>query len=58
VVDDQLRVRGMQSLRVADASIMPGTPSANTDTTMGLGHDPRPAAAGAVGHRRLNDRAG
>jgi choline dehydrogenase len=33
VVDDQLRVHGMQSLRVADASIMPSMPSANTYAT-------------------------
>jgi choline dehydrogenase len=30
VVDDQLRVHGLQSLRVVDASIMPNMPSANT----------------------------
>jgi len=30
VVDDQLRVRGVQGLRVIDASIMPSMPSANT----------------------------
>jgi len=30
VVDDQLRVRGVQCLRVIDASIMPSMPSANT----------------------------
>jgi choline dehydrogenase-like flavoprotein len=30
VVDDQLRVRGVQGLRVIDASIMAGMPSANT----------------------------
>ena len=29
-VDDQLRVHGLQSLRVVDASIMPNMPSANT----------------------------
>jgi choline dehydrogenase len=33
VVDDQLRVHGMQALRVADASIMPTMPSANTYAT-------------------------
>jgi choline dehydrogenase len=31
VVDNQLRVRGLQNLRVADASIMPCMPSANTN---------------------------
>jgi choline dehydrogenase len=30
VVDDQLRVHGIAALRVADASIMPNMPSANT----------------------------
>ena len=33
VVDDQLRVHGMQGLRVVDASIMPNMPSANTYAT-------------------------
>ena len=33
VVDDQFRVHGMQGLRVADASIMPSMPSANTYAT-------------------------
>ena len=31
VVDDQLRVHGVQGLRVADSSIMPSMPSANTN---------------------------
>ncbi len=33
VVDDRLRVHGMQRLRVVDASIMPSMPSANTYAT-------------------------
>ena len=31
VVDHELRVRGIQRLRVADASIMPSMPAANTN---------------------------
>jgi choline dehydrogenase len=34
VVDDQLRVHGMDGLRVADASIMPTAPSANTSAAV------------------------
>jgi choline dehydrogenase len=30
VVDDQLRIHGLQGIRVVDASIMPNMPSANT----------------------------
>lgn len=34
VVDDQLRIHGLSSLRVVDASIMPGVPSANTSAAV------------------------
>ena len=33
VVDNELRVYGLDALRIADASIMPGMPSANTYAT-------------------------
>ena len=34
VVDDQLRVRGIEGLRVVDASIMPTMPSANLNASV------------------------
>lgn len=34
VLDPDLRVRGIQSLRVVDASVMPSSPSANTNATV------------------------
>jgi choline dehydrogenase len=34
VVDPQLRVRGIAGLRVADASVMPSIPAANTNATV------------------------
>jgi choline dehydrogenase len=34
VVDDQLRVRGLEALRVVDASIMPTMPSANLNASV------------------------
>jgi choline dehydrogenase len=34
VVDDELRVHGLESLRIADASIMPCVPSANTSAAV------------------------
>ena len=34
VVDDQLRVRGLQGLRVVDASVMPTMPSANLNASV------------------------
>jgi choline dehydrogenase len=34
VVDTELRVHGIEGLRVADASVMPSRVSANTDATV------------------------
>jgi choline dehydrogenase len=63
VVDDQLRVRGVQGLRVIDASIMAGMPSANTyASTMasaekGGGHAARPSSPKVAALRDDDDRA-
>jgi len=56
VVDDQLRIHGLQGIRVVDASIMPNMPSANTySSTMMIaekasdmirGRSPLPPVAG------------
>ena len=60
VVDDQLRVHGLEGLRVIDASIMPTMLSANLNAgdhdagRQGLRHDPRPRRAGA--HRAGDSR--
>ena len=34
MVDDQLRVRGLEGLRVVDASVMPTMPSANLNASV------------------------
>jgi choline dehydrogenase len=34
VVDDQLRVHGLENLRVVDASVMPDIPNGNTCATV------------------------
>ncbi len=49
VVGPDLRVIGVQGLRVADASIMPTVPGANTNATMMIGEK----AADLVLGRRL-----
>ncbi len=47
VVDPELRVRGIQNLRVADASIMPTIPSANLNCpTMMIGEKAADLIAG------------
>src|SRR3546814_1439500 len=63
VVDDHLRVRGIEALRVVDASIMPTMLSSNLNASVMMiadkaGHDPRPAGAGGGADPRLNRIAG
>jgi choline dehydrogenase len=56
VVDLQLRVRGVEGLRVADASVMPSLPAANTNATV-LAIAER-AAAIIADHDHATDRPG
>ena len=53
VTDPELRVRGIDGLRVADASIMPSIPGANTNATV-LAIAER-AAAVIAGHDRASE---
>jgi choline dehydrogenase-like flavoprotein len=55
VVDLQLRVHGVDGLRVVDASVMPSLPAANTNATV-LAIAER-AAAIIAGHDRVSDQA-
>jgi choline dehydrogenase len=55
VVDLQLRVHGVDGLRVVDASVMPSLPAANTNATV-LAIAER-AAAIITGHDRVSGRA-
>jgi choline dehydrogenase len=54
VTDLELRVRGIEGLRVADASVMPSIPAANTNATV-LAIAER-AAAIIRGHDRVSHR--
>ena len=56
VVDLQLRVHGVDGLRVVDASVMPSLPAANTNATV-LAIAER-AAAIITGHDRVSGRSG
>ena len=55
MVDSQLRVHGVERLRVVDASVMPSLPAANTNATV-LAIAER-AAAIITGHERAPDHA-
>jgi hypothetical protein len=57
VVDAELRVRGVEGLRIAEASVMPTIPSANTNAPQHHDRGVRvPADGGRLsGSRAVND---